>query len=77
MLTPKEVTFRKNVEIYYVGLFSWHLQLKSTAKGQTILKANYGFLNSPKKQTKLTILSKEDAQDSYSFRSFWEELRKP
>ena len=27
-------------------------------------KANYGFLNSSKKQLKLTILSKEDAQDS-------------
>ena len=33
-------------------------------KGQTISKANYGVLNSPKKRTKLTILSKEDAQDS-------------
>jgi hypothetical protein len=38
-------------------------------KGQTILKENYGFLNSPKKRTKLTILSKESAQDS-EFRSF-------
>ena len=28
-------------------------------KSQQILKANYGFLNSPKKQAKLTILSKE------------------
>ena len=34
------------------------------AKGQTISKANYGFLNSSKKRTKLTILNKEDAQDS-------------
>ena len=32
-------------------------------KGQTISKENYGFLNSPKKRTKLTILSKENAQD--------------
>ena len=34
-------------------------------KGQTISKANYGFLNSSKKRTKLTILSKEDVQDSF------------
>ena len=40
-------------------------------QGQKIWKANYGFLNSPKKRTKLTILSKEDAQDS-EFHSFWE-----
>jgi hypothetical protein len=33
-------------------------------KGQTVSKANYGFLNSSKKQTKLPILSREDAQDS-------------
>ena len=39
-------------------------------KGQTILKANYDFLNSPKKRTKLTILSKKEAQDS-EFRSFF------
>ena len=40
------------------------------SKGQTISKANYGVLNSPKKRTKLTILSKEEAQDS-EFRSFF------
>ena len=40
------------------------------AKGQTISKANYGFLNSSKKRTKLTILSKEDAKDS-EFCSFF------
>ena len=34
------------------------------SKGQTISKANYSFLNSPKKRTELTILSKEHAQDS-------------
>ena len=34
------------------------------AKGQKISKANYGVLNSPKKQTKPPILSREDAQDS-------------
>ena len=34
------------------------------SKGQIITKTNYGFLNSPQKRTKLTILSKEDAQDS-------------
>ena len=39
-------------------------------KGQTISRANYVFLNSPKKRTKLTILTKEDAQDS-EFRSFF------
>ena len=36
-------------------------------KGQTISKANYGFLNSPKKRMKLTILSKEHAQDREFF----------
>ena len=41
-------------------------------KGQKIWKANYGFLNSPKKRTKLTILSKEDAQDSEFCSFFWE-----
>ena len=41
---------------------------------QTISKANYGFLNSPKKRTKLTILSKEEAQD-VSFVRFLGELR--
>ena len=40
------------------------------SKGQTISKANHGFINSPKKQTKHTILSKEDAQDS-EFCSFF------
>ena len=36
---------------------------------QKSLKANYGFLDSLKKRTKLTILSKEDSQDRefYSF----------
>ena len=40
------------------------------AKGLTILKANYGFLNSSKKGTRLTILSNEDAQDS-EFHSYF------
>ena len=40
------------------------------AKGQTISKVNYGILNSSTKQSKLTILSKEEAQDS-EFRSFF------
>ena len=39
-------------------------------KGQKISKAIYGLLNSSKKRTKLTILIKEDAQDS-EFRSFF------
>ena len=39
-------------------------------KGQTISKVNYGALNSPKKRTKLTILSREDAQDS-KFRMYF------
>ena len=38
-------------------------------KGQTTSKANYGFLNSPKKRTKLTIMSKEEAQNN-KFHSF-------
>ena len=42
------------------------------AKGQKISKANYGFLDSPKKRTKLTILSKEDPQDSEFCPFFWE-----
>ena len=41
-------------------------------KGQ---KSNYGTLNSSKKQTKLTILSREDAQDS-EFRSFLGKIEK-
>ena len=45
-------------------------------KGQNISKANYGFLNSPKKGTKLTILSKEDPQDS-EFRSFFGRIENP
>jgi hypothetical protein len=40
------------------------------------MKGNYGFLNSSKKQTKLTILSKKDAQDS-EFCLYLEELRTP
>ena len=47
-----------------------------TIKGQTISKANYGFLNSPKKQTHLAILSKEHAQDS-EFRSFFRRIEEP
>ena len=39
-------------------------------KGQTISEANYGFLNSSKKRTKLTMLSVENAQDS-EFCSFF------
>ena len=44
------------------------------AKGRTISKVNYDFLNSPKKRTKLTILSKGDAQDS-EFRSFFGRIK--
>ena len=43
-------------------------------KGQPISRANYVFLNSPKKLTKLTILTKEDAQDS-EFRSFFGRIK--
>ena len=39
-------------------------------KGQTISRANYAFLNSSKKQTKLTIVSREDVQDN-EFCSFF------
>ena len=39
-------------------------RLNELKKGQTIPTANFGFLNSSKKRTKLTILSKGDAQDS-------------
>ena len=45
-------------------------------KGQ---KSNYGSLNSSKKQTKLTILSKEDDQDSGPFilrPHFWKNVEK-
>jgi hypothetical protein len=45
------------------GVQPWPLGLGT--KDQTISKANYGFLNSPKKQTKFTILSKEHAQDTH------------
>ena len=41
-----------------------------SSKDQTISKANYGFLNSPKNRTNLAILSKEHAQDS-EFCSFF------
>ena len=57
-LKTKEVCFR--AETYQLAL----------AKGRTISKANYGALNSPKKRTKLTILSKENSQDS-EFGSFF------
>ena len=57
-LKTKEVCFR--AETYQLAL----------AKGRTISKANYGAINSPKKRTKLTILTREDAQDS-KFRSFF------
>ena len=53
-----------------MSVYSFPVEGGSQTKGQKISKANYGFLNSPKKQTKLTILSKEDAQDS-EFRSFF------
>ena len=46
-------------------------------KGQTISKANYGALNFPKKRTKLTILSREDAQDSEFCSFFGGEFRTP
>ena len=39
-------------------------------KGQKISKANYDILDSPKKEMKLTILIKEDPQDS-EFRLFF------
>ena len=39
-----------------IGKFSDYSKF---GKGHTISKANYGFLNSPKKQTKLTSLCKE------------------
>ena len=42
----------------------------AAAKGKTISKTSNCFLNSPKKRTKLTILSKKEAQDS-DFRSFF------
>ena len=45
-------------------------QNEEGTKGQTIPKAKYVFLNSPKKRTNLTILNKEEAQDS-EFCSFF------
>ena len=62
----------KNAEITYllVGYFkNWQLY-----KGQLISKCLFGFFNSPKKRTKLAILSKEEAQDS-EFHLFLGELR--
>ena len=58
------IIFSKKIIILFVKYFCIF------NKGQTISKANYGVLNSSKKRTKLTILSKEDAQDS-EFRSFF------
>ena len=43
---------------------------KNFIKGETISKASNNLLNSPKTWTKLTILSKEEAQDS-EFRSYF------
>ena len=40
------------------------LTRSGSGKGQTIVKANYSFLNSSKKPTELTILSKVDVQNS-------------
>ena len=40
------------------------------------MKGNYGFLNSSKKRTKVTILSKKDAQDG-EFCLILEELGAP
>ena len=42
-------------------------------KGRTISKASYGVLNSTKKRTLLSILTREDAQDS-KFRSFFRRI---
>ena len=60
-------TYLKKVNI---SLISFQRTIYQKDKGQATTKANYGFLNSSKKRTKLTILSKEDAQDSM-FRSFF------
>ena len=43
---------------------------KSSAKGQTVSKENYGVLNSSKKRMKITILNIFFIQDS-EFRSFF------
>ena len=54
---------KRNVDLQ--RLYDILLGLKALcAKGQTISKVNHDFLNSPKKRTKLTILSIEDAQDT-------------
>ena len=50
--------------------------LVSQTENQTISKVNCGFLNSSRKQSKLNILSKEDAQDS-EFCLILEELETP
>ena len=47
-----------------VELQSFFYSKLASSKGQTISKGNHGFLNSSKKWTKLTILSREDAQNS-------------
>ena len=78
MLHKTKVKKLKNYEILNFWTLNMHFELAiethlivfCSTKGQTITKANYGFFNSSKKRTKLTILSREDAQDS-EFRSFF------
>ena len=50
------------IAIVYTGLSTSMYVLYG--KGQTISKAKYGVLNSPKKRKNPTVLSKEETQDS-------------
>ena len=59
----KDILIRK--DFFQNGNFNY-----APIKGQFISKGRFGFLNSSKKRTKLTILSKEVAQDN-EFRSFF------
>ena len=56
--------------------FYTYVHVYESSKGQTISKVNYDFLNYRKKRTALTILSKEEAQDS-ELRSILGELSTP
>ena len=58
---PANLPNKKKANLQFLALL---FQNRYLPKGQTISKANYGFLNSPKKQTNLIILSKEHAQDT-------------
>jgi hypothetical protein len=73
--SPPYYVFSRECSVHFFR-GPWIILLRHVFKGQTISKANYGVLNSPKKRMKLTILSIEDAQDS-EFCSFFERIEEP